>query len=73
MPTVWTFPPACAATGAANGRDGWCKENVLTTNDLIWPLFVMDGDNARTPIASMPGVERLSIDQRCVRPSAPPS
>src|SRR5664279_400190 len=42
------------------------RENVLTTNDLIWPLFVVDGKNTRTPIASMPGVERLSVDQ-CVR------
>src|ERR1700754_179422 len=38
-------------------------EKVLTTGDLIWPLFVMDGDNARKPVASMPGVERLSVDQ----------
>ena len=36
---------------------------MLTTDDLIWPLFVMDGDNKRTPVASMPGVERLSVDQ----------
>jgi porphobilinogen synthase len=39
------------------------RENVLTTDDLIWPLFIMDGQNARAPIASMPGVERLSVDQ----------
>ncbi len=39
------------------------REHVLTTDDLIWPLFVMDGDNARAPVASMPGVERLSVDQ----------
>jgi porphobilinogen synthase len=39
------------------------RENVLTTDDLIWPLFVVDGHNARTPIASMPGVDRLSVDQ----------
>jgi len=39
------------------------RENVLTTDDLIWPLFVMDGQNARQPVASMPGVERLSVDQ----------
>ena len=38
------------------------RENVLTTDDLIWPLFVMDGQNARAPVASMPGVERLSVD-----------
>jgi porphobilinogen synthase len=36
---------------------------VLTTDDLIWPLFVMDGDNKRATVASMPGVERLSVDQ----------
>jgi porphobilinogen synthase len=39
------------------------SENVLTTNDLIWPIFVMDGDNRREAISSMPGVDRLSIDQ----------
>ncbi len=38
------------------------RENHLTVNDLIWPVFVHDGENRRTPIASMPGVERLSID-----------
>ena len=39
------------------------RENVLTTDDLIWPLFVVDGTNARTPVASMPGVDRLTVDQ----------
>jgi porphobilinogen synthase len=39
------------------------RENVLTTDDLIWPLFVADGLNQRTPVASMPGVDRLSVDQ----------
>jgi porphobilinogen synthase len=39
------------------------RENVLTTDDLIWPLFVVDGHNKRTGIASMPGVDRLSVDQ----------
>lgn len=38
------------------------RENGLTPNDLIWPVFVVDGENVRQPIASMPGVERLSID-----------
>jgi porphobilinogen synthase len=37
-------------------------ENRLTVDDLIWPLFVIDGSNKRVPVASMPGVERLSID-----------
>src|SRR5579862_4451045 len=39
------------------------RENVLTTDDLIWPLFVSEGHNKRTAVASMPGVERLSVDQ----------
>jgi len=37
-------------------------ENVLTPADLIWPLFVIEGKGERTQVASMPGVERLSID-----------
>jgi porphobilinogen synthase len=39
------------------------RENVLTTDDLIWPLFVSGGHNQRTAVASMPGVARLSVDQ----------
>ena len=39
------------------------RENVLTTDDLIWPLFVADGHNKRTAVDSMPGVERLTVDQ----------
>ena len=38
------------------------RENTLTPNDLIYPVFVLDGDNRREAIASMPGIERLSID-----------
>jgi porphobilinogen synthase len=38
------------------------QENVLTTNDLIWPIFIRDGEGMQEPIASMPGVFRLSID-----------
>ncbi|OKO83999.1 porphobilinogen synthase [Bradyrhizobium sp. AS23.2] len=39
------------------------RESVLTTDDLIWPLFLIDGHNKREQIASMPGVDRLSVDQ----------
>src|SRR5258705_2991104 len=39
------------------------RENVLTSDDLIWPLFVVDGHNKRAGVASMPGVDRLSVDQ----------
>jgi porphobilinogen synthase len=49
-----------------NRRAEWARrmvrENVLTTDDLIWPLFLTEGTNARTPIPSMPGVERLTLD-----------
>ena len=38
------------------------RENTLSVDDLIWPIFIIDGDNQREPVASMPGVERLSID-----------
>ena len=38
------------------------QEVTLTTSDLIWPLFVRDGKGQREPIASMPGVDRLSLD-----------
>ncbi|MBO0752627.1 MAG: porphobilinogen synthase [Bradyrhizobiaceae bacterium] len=39
------------------------RENVLTADDLIWPLFLIDGENKRVPVAAMPGVERVSIDE----------
>ena len=38
------------------------QENVLTVNDLIWPIFIRDGEGVEEPIHSMPGVSRLSID-----------
>ncbi|KIZ47980.1 MULTISPECIES: porphobilinogen synthase [Rhodopseudomonas] len=50
-----------------NRKSEWARrlirENVLTTDDLIWPMFVIDGHNQRVQVASMPGVERLSVDQ----------
>lgn len=39
------------------------REHTLTVDDLIWPLFVIEGEKRREPIASMPGVERLSVDE----------
>ena len=39
------------------------RETVLTPADLIQPLFVIEGEKRREPIASMPGVERLSVDE----------
>lgn len=39
------------------------REHVLTPDDLIWPVFVLEGSGQREPIPSMPGVERRSIDE----------
>src|SRR3954465_746780 len=47
-------------------RHDWSRrlvaENRLSPDDLIWPLFVIDGHNTRTAIKTLPGVERLSVD-----------
>ena len=51
-------------------RDDWSRrlmaEHRLSVDDLIWPLFVLEGEDRAEPIGSMPGVERLSVD-RAVR------
>jgi porphobilinogen synthase len=45
----------------------WCRamvaEHALTSSDLIWPLFVTEGEKVEEPIATLPGVSRWSIDQ----------
>ncbi len=50
-----------------NRRADWSRrlvrETALTVNDLIWPVFIIDGVNRREPVASMPGVDRLTIDE----------
>lgn len=47
-------------------RSDWTRrlvaENTLSVSDLIWPLFVIEGQNTRQAVASMPGIERLSVD-----------
>jgi porphobilinogen synthase len=49
-----------------NRRANWSRrmvaEHVLSPSDLIWPLFVIEGRNKRVPVASMPGVDRVSVD-----------
>ena len=46
---------------------GWLRDMVqehhVRAADLIWPVFITEGTNAREPVPSMPGVERVSIDQ----------
>ncbi len=52
-----------------NRRTDWSRrlvaQNRLSVDDLIWPIFVAPGKDSAEPVASMPGVERLSVD-RCV-------
>jgi porphobilinogen synthase len=47
-------------------RHDWTRrlvaEHALSPADFIWPVFVIEGENKREPVASMPGVERLSVD-----------
>ncbi|MEL6584432.1 MAG: porphobilinogen synthase [Pseudomonadota bacterium] len=47
-------------------RTDWARrlveETRLSVNDLIWPIFVRDGTNTREPVASMPGVDRVTVD-----------
>ena len=38
------------------------RENTVTAADLIYPVFILDGENQRQQVASMPGVERVSVD-----------
>jgi porphobilinogen synthase len=53
------------------------REHVLTTNDLIYPVFVMEGSKKTQPVASMPGVERMTLDkllpvaERCLKLKVP--
>jgi porphobilinogen synthase len=53
------------------------REHALTVDDLIYPVFVLDGQNRREAVASMPGVERVSLDlllpvaERCVKLGVP--
>ena len=64
-PTVWgSFPRTRLRR---NRRHAWSRalvaEHRLSPADLIWPVFVQEGKAKRTPIPSMPGVERLSVDE----------
>jgi len=53
------------------------REHVLTTNDLIYPVFVMEGSKKTQPVPSMPGVERMTLDkllpvgERCMNLKVP--
>ncbi len=65
-------PPAAprldlASRPRRNRKADWTRrlvaENVLTSDDLIWPLFLVEGAQRRTPVAAMPGIDRLNVDE----------
>jgi len=62
-PTIGQYPATrFRRLRKSDGLRRLMQENVLSVNDLIWPMFVQDGVNLREPVASMPGVDRLSVD-----------
>ncbi|SEN75927.1 porphobilinogen synthase [Pseudorhodobacter antarcticus] len=62
-PTIGQYPAArFRRLRKSDALRRLAQENALSVNDLIWPMFVRDGVNITDPIASMPGVSRLSVD-----------
>jgi porphobilinogen synthase len=59
-----------------NRRDDWTRrlvaENRLSVDDLIWPIFLIEGEGRTTAVESMPGVQRVTLDRLVahVRPAA---
>lgn len=62
-PTISAYPRARSRRlRRTSGLRDLVRETTLTPADLIWPVFVREGDDIREPVAAMPGVDRLSID-----------
>ncbi|UZD91993.1 porphobilinogen synthase [Cognatishimia activa] len=63
-PTVAPFPAArLRRARQTDAIRALVQENQLTVSDLIWPVFLRDGENVVEPIESMPGVNRYSVDR----------
>ena len=63
-PTVAPFPAArLRRTRQSDAVRRLVSQNQLGVDDLIWPIFVQDGEDMETPVPSMPGVSRLTIDR----------
>ncbi len=63
-PTVAPFPLARLRRARQNEAiRGLVRENTLTKDDLIWPVFVREGEGVEEPVPSMPGVLRRSVDK----------
>jgi len=50
-------------TRASDWSRRMVRETHLTVDDLIWPIFLIDGEKRREPVSSMPGVDRLTVDE----------
>lgn len=62
-PTVAPFPAArLRRTRTTQALRNLVRENTLTVDDLIWPVFLQDGTDVMQPVSSMPGVMRQSLD-----------
>ena len=63
---IHTYPSFPSTRMRRNRLKDWSrrliKEHTLTVNDLIWPIFICEGNNIADQITSMPGVFRYSID-----------
>ncbi|MEP5925813.1 MAG: hypothetical protein ABJ325_00040, partial [Nitratireductor sp.] len=62
-----TAPAFPATRMRRNRKSDWSRrlvsENALSVNDLLWPLFLIEGEGKRETVPTMPGVERLSVDE----------
>ena len=64
LPTQAAFPTTrFRRTRQSPAIRGLVAENTLTAADLIWPVFLRDGEGVSEPVAAMPGVNRLSVDK----------
>lgn len=62
-PTLGAFPTSRMRRNRANDPvRRMVAENKLSVDDFIWPVFALEGQGQREAVASMPGVERLSVD-----------
>ncbi|NIZ12205.1 porphobilinogen synthase, partial [Phaeobacter sp. HF9A] len=63
-PIIAPFPAARPRRLRANAAlRNLTREHELSVNDLIWPVFVRDGEGIEEPVPSMPGVVRRSVDK----------
>ena len=66
MTSMYETPAYPSTRLRRNRHSDWSRrlvcENKLSVDDLIWPIFVMEGSNERQAVSSLPGVDRLSVD-----------